>query len=360
MSSINNNTTSNPKDLRKEIEFTMLDFNDNNKTKTIGNINIDDSSYIEEEDKTYIYNTTVEDISSNYEEDDNEEDDEDDDEDEVDLQDLDDEVKERISKESNDTEIEDDDEFVKNKSQQTNKSTTDATISAIKENPIKKFLVKHEIPRKIFHSSIGILTLWLYTKGTTVPQLFIPLFTAFILVLANDLIRLNNPEINNFITSKMWFIIRESEKDSYNGVLFYLAGVLIVLYLYPKDISVLSILLLSWADTAASTVGRQFGKYTPKISENKSLAGSLGSFVTGVFASYLWYGFFIPSYPVNKPGEIFWSQNHSYLNIHNFSLIVGLVASVSEFIDLWGLDDNFTIPVLSGTSLYWIANLAHT
>ncbi|KAI5964624.1 DGK1 [Candida pseudojiufengensis] len=339
------------KGIKNEIEDSMLSFN--NKTISTPNNNKINSSYIEEEDKTYIYNTTIEDdISSNYEEEDD-----DDDEENV-IQDLEDEIRERLSKESNDTEIEEDDEpTIKKDIKQSSTSNPKTDLTKTK---FEKFITKHEIPRKVFHSSIGILTLWLYTKGTTIPQLFAPLLTAFVLVLANDLIRLHNPEINKFITSKMWFIIRENEKESYNGVLFYLAGVLIVLYLYPKDISVLSILLLSWADTAASTVGRQFGKYTPKIGKNKSLAGSLGSFFVGILSSYLWYGCLIPNYPVNKPGEIFWSPNHSFLNIHILSLIVGVVASVSEFIDLWGLDDNFTIPVLSGTCLYWITKIAQS
>lgn len=325
--------TSSPKPKPQNVtSFSMLDFDEAK------------NSYIEEEDRTYIYNTTNEDVSS-------EEDDDNDDEEEDGIQVL--------SRKSSDTDLDVTDSGVMEKINVNNQSKVDKISSSPVQGKFKQFLVKHEIPRKVFHSSIGVLTLWLYTKGTTVPQLFVPLFTCFSGVLINDLVRLHNPEINKFITSQMWFIIRESERNSYNGTLFYLAGVLIVLYLYPKDISVLSILLLSWADTAASTVGRKYGKYTPKIGNRKSLAGSLGSFAVGMFAAYLLYGYFIPCYDVNNPGDIYWTPKLSKLNFHVYSILVGLIASVSELIDLWGLDDNFTIPVLSGTLIYWLVRLFH-
>lgn len=317
--------------------FSMLDFDEAQ------------NSYVEEEDKTYVYNTTNDDGTS--EEEDEDDDDDDDEEDEF----------QALSSKSSDTDLDVNDSGVTEKINANNKSKagSSASSSSPVKGKFKQFLVKHEIPRKVFHSSIGVLTLWLYTKGTTIPQLFVPLFTCFSGVLINDLVRLNNPEINKFVTSQMWFIIRESEKNSYNGTLFYLAGVLIVLYLYPKDISVLSILLLSWADTAASTVGRKYGKYTPKLGERKSLAGALGSFAIGVFSAYLLYGYFIPGYDVNNPGDIYWTPELSKLNFHVYSILVGFIASVSELVDLWGLDDNFTIPVLSGTLVYWLVRLFH-
>ncbi|CAI5756338.1 unnamed protein product [Candida verbasci] len=305
-------TTSKVSDpLKKEINPTFFKFDPNH-------------SYSEEDDKTYVYNSSQISI----------------DEEEIE------EEEEEVIEDTDDTSI-------------------DKTIEIeqksveVKQVTVRQFLTKHEIPRKVFHSSIGILTLYLYTQGVKIPQLFIPLFTAFMGVLINDLIRLNNPEINKIVTKYMWFIIRDKEINSYNGTLYYLAGVLIVLYLYPKDISVLSILLLSWADTSASTFGRMYGKYTFQIGKGKSFAGSLASCITGIITSYIFYGYFIPNYNVNQPGDIYWSQDSSYLSIHIYSIVVGLVASFSEFIDFFNIDDNFTIPVLSGTLLCLIVGWAH-
>lgn len=326
--------------LRKEIKRTILDFDSN-------------SSYIEEEDKTYIYTN-----SSIIDEDDEMEDDEEEDVSGELLNGEDDDL-DSTEVEGEDNVDEDDDDS----------STVLEKLDGVSSKDEKKqeftqpltfyqFLKKHEIPRKIFHSSIGVLTLWLYTLGVTINQLFIPLGTCFMGVLINDLVRLNNPKLNEKICHVMSFMIRDSEYDSYNGTLFYLAGVLIVLYMYPKDISVLSILLLSWADTSASTFGRAFGKYTPKISKGKSLAGCLASCVTGIITSYLWYGYFIPAYNnVNKPGEIYWNEQTNNLSLNVFSLAVGIITSLSEAVDFAGIDDNFTIPVLSGTGIYWLVRL---
>ena len=328
-------TTSSPKPKPQNMaSFSMLNFDEAK------------NSYIEEEDRTYIYNTTNEGVSSE-------------EEDDVEAEDDDESENQGLSRKSSDTDLDVTDSGVTEKLNLKSQKAVDTATPPPVQGKFKQFLVKHEIPRKVFHSSIGVLTLWLYTKGTTIPQLFVPLFTCFSGVLINDLIRLHNPEINKFVTSQMWFIIRESEKNSYNGTLFYLAGVLIVLYLYPKDISVLSILLLSWADTAASTVGRKWGKYTPKLGNRKSLAGSLGSFAVGTFAAYLLYEYFIPGYNVNNPGDIYWTPELSKLNIHIYSILVGFIASISELIDIWGLDDNFTIPVLSGTLIYWLVRVFH-
>ena len=318
--------------LRKEIKKTILDFDSN-------------QSYIEEEDRTYIYNN-----SSILDDDDELEDAEaEDDEDSYELDDTEIEIEE------------DDSSIVLEKvANSTTDFSKDSNSSATEKPSLTfyQFLKKHEIPRKLFHSSIGVLTLWLYTIGVTVPQLFIPLGSVFTVLLVNDLVRLNNPVLNEKICSVMSFVIRDNEYNSYNGTLFYLVGVLIVLYAYPKDISVLSILLLSWADTAASTFGRAFGKYTPQIASGKSLAGCLASCVTGVLTAYLWYGYFIPQYNYwNQPGEIYWNASSNKLSLPIYSLLIGVITSISEVIDLAGIDDNFTIPVFSGTCIYWLVRL---
>ncbi|RCK55349.1 CTP-dependent diacylglycerol kinase 1 [Candida viswanathii] len=324
--------------LRKDIKQTILDFDSN-------------SSYIEEEDKTYIYTN-----SSIIDDDDDEE------EEDVsaDLLDGDDDDLDNTEVEVDAEEEDDDDDSstVLEKPESESSKGVEKKPEFTQPLTFYQFLKKHEIPRKVFHSSIGVLTLWLYTLGVTVPQLFIPLGFCFAGVLINDLVRLNNPKLNEKICRFMSFMIRESEYNSYNGTLFYLAGVLIVLFLYPKDISVLSILLLSWADTSASTFGRAFGKYTPKISKGKSLAGCLASCLTGIITGYLWYGYFIPAYSyVNQPGDIYWNEQTNKMSLTVFTMAIGLIASLSEGLDFGGIDDNFTIPVISGTAVYWLVRL---
>ncbi|CAJ0909680.1 19799_t:CDS:2 [Entrophospora sp. SA101] len=130
----------------------------------------------------------------------------------------------------------------------------------------------------------------------------------------------------------------------------------------PMDISAISILILSWCDTAASVVGRKYGKYTYKFSTGKTLAGTLGAIVVGTTI-----------------GLIFWNNNSSDLTSFNYnvsindsdsnssngginrlltlSLLTGVIGGISELVDVYGLDDNLVIPIFSG-SLLWLLLVA--
>jgi diacylglycerol kinase (CTP) len=154
--------------------------------------------------------------------------------------------------------------------------------------------------------------------------------------------------------------MREKEIHGFNGVIWYILGLDFAFSFTTKDISVLAVLLLSWSDTAASTCGRAWGHLTPKIARNKSLAGSLAAFCVGVISSYILYGYIVPEYSqYNTPGSIFWTPETSYLNLHTMSFLAGIVAALSEGIDLFNWDDNFTIPVLSSIFFYVVIYAFH-
>lgn len=169
--------------------------------------------------------------------------------------------------------------------------------------------------------------------------------------------------------------MRESEVDGWNGVISYLLGAFIVLRFFPKDVGVMGVLLLSWCDTAASTFGRLWGKYTPKVRQGKSLAGSLAAVVMGVVAAAAFWGYVAPVWgPGSDSGENAFAFQGTLtlplqirevlgsskaastvtggLALGIMSLWAGFVASASEAIDLFGWDDNLTIPVLCGAGLW--------
>lgn len=167
--------------------------------------------------------------------------------------------------------------------------------------------------------------------------------------------------------------MRESEAhDKYNGVISYLAGVWFVMYFCAKDVAVLSVLALSFCDTAASTFGRLWGKYTPRIRKGKSLAGSIAACVVGAISALLFYVVIAPlaKPELNTGRNAFAFQDHlnlpdticDTLNLTScsvggrkalliVSILFGFVASLSEVVDLFGLDDNLTIPVLCGIGM---------
>jgi len=171
--------------------------------------------------------------------------------------------------------------------------------------------------------------------------------------------------------------MRESEVDGWNGVIWYLLGAWIVLRWFPKDIGVVSVLLLSWCDTAASTFGRLWGRYTPRIRRGKSLAGSLAALLVGVGTAVMFWGWITPMWgepqgydtgenafafqsqltlPSQVRGLLGWSSEQASITgtlaLGAMSLWAGFVASASEAIDFFGWDDNLTIPVLCGVGLW--------
>lgn len=237
----------------------------------------------------------------------------------------------------------------------------------------RTFVHKYEVPRKALHVSIGFFVVWLYTTGTQTSSVPPYLMTALLPIASIDWLRHRYASINRLYVRLLGALMRESEYDGWNGVIFYLLGAWIVLYFFPKDVAVVSVLLLSWCDTAASTFGRLWGRYTPRIRRGKSLAGSLAAMLAGVATSVFFYAWLVPKYGPMPGDEGFMFKGvlslpaalASKLGLSKASATIGgplalgvvslwsgLVASVSEAVDIFGWDDNLTIPVLSGSGIW--------
>lgn len=239
----------------------------------------------------------------------------------------------------------------------------------------RSFIHRHEIPRKFLHVSIGFLTLYLYLNGTQSDAIHPILLSMLIPIFTVELLRMQWPALNTVYIRYLGALMRESEAhDRYNGVISYLAGAWAVMRFCQKDVAVMAILLLSWCDTAASTFGRLWGKYTPRIRKGKSLAGTLAAFVVGVAAALAFWGAIAPTVPEAwNQGEnyfafdgsltlhpwirehLHWTKSQSTLRGPSALAVAafasGFIACCSEAVDLWGLDDNLTIPLLSGAAL---------
>ncbi|KAI0407842.1 cytidylyltransferase [Xylaria palmicola] len=233
---------------------------------------------------------------------------------------------------------------------------------------------RHEVPRKALHVSIGFFVYWLYVTGTQTSAVPPYLMAALIPIASVDFLRHQYPSLNRFYVKCLGALMRETEYAGWNGVIFYLLGAWIVLRFFPKDVSVVAVMLLSWCDTAASTFGRLYGRYTPRLRRGKSLAGSLAAFLVGVATAGWFWGILAP-----QTGPFPGDDQHPFmfqgvLRLPTFAANIlgldpstalrgaaalgvmsvwsGLVAAGSEVIDLFGWDDNLTIPVLSGVGIW--------
>ena len=237
----------------------------------------------------------------------------------------------------------------------------------------RTFVHKHEVPRKVLHVSIGFFVIWLYVRGTQTSVVPPYLMSALIPITITDWLRHKYDSVNRFYVKMLGALMRESEFAGWNGVIFYLLGAWITLFFFPKDVGVMGVLLLSWCDTAASTFGRLWGRYTPRLRRGKSLAGSLAAFAVGVATSYIWWGWLaqsigpmpgdenfmfkgVLSLPTAVSTALGLSKDQSAISGHLalgvLSIWSGFVASASEVVDLFGWDDNLTIPVLSGIGIW--------
>lgn len=237
----------------------------------------------------------------------------------------------------------------------------------------RTFVHKHEVPRKALHVSIGFFVIWLYLSGTQTRAVCPYLMAALVPIAAVDVLRHHHAPFNRFYVKVLGALMRESEFSGYNGVIYYLLGAWIVLFYFPKDVGVMGTLLLSWCDTAASTFGRLYGRYTPRIRRGKSLAGSLAAFLVGVGTAAWFWGWLAPTRGPFPGDEHFMFTGSLHLPqrlaeavgltaaeatvsggiaLGIMSVWSGFVAAASEVIDLFGWDDNLTIPVLSGLGMW--------
>lgn len=255
----------------------------------------------------------------------------------------------------------------------------DALVNSAKESmsegdkkgvnkPKLKTPVDWEIPRKTLHTSIGFVTLYLYSIHTEPRDIVVFLSMALAIIVPADILRLRSQSFERFYERCLGFLMRESEKKHTNGVIWYIIGVIFVLSIYPKDIAVVSILILSWADTAASTFGRAFGSLTPKLpsrlpilclplAPRKSVAGFIAGSITGACIAVGFWTWFVSfgdtesSWHWSSSTESTSSLTH-WVGLGVLGAVSGLVSGVAEALDLGSLDDNLTLPIISGGCLW--------
>ena len=181
--------------------------------------------------------------------------------------------------------------------------------------------------RALFHilSGLSIVIAALLLPRTV---LLIALGVAAAAFLSIDLIRLRVPRLNRRFVQLLMPFLKRNEAYRLTGSSYMLAASLIALLVFPRDIAVLAICFLAVGDTSATLVGGYIGKM--KIF-GKTLEGVLACFISCVAAGLILY----------QVG----------LNISVLTVIVGAVgATIAEALPL-PINDNLTIPLLSGLAM---------
>ena len=206
------------------------------------------------------------------------------------------------------------------------------TLENLKESLLPARTDMHLL-RKIWHMATGTIAITLFMLSGQDQHLWGWSTLAFAFVgFSVDFIRLRYPKANEFAIKFMGILMRENERNDYSGLPFYALGCGLALLLYSPHVAVLAVMFLVFSDPISSYFGVKYGR--TKILPNKSLQGSAAGFCTCYLITLI-YGICI---------------GHVAFDLLLFALLAGLIGAVSELFSVL-VDDNLTIPVLSGLGL---------
>lgn len=157
---------------------------------------------------------------------------------------------------------------------------------------------------------------------------------AVLLFLPIDFLRHKYPALNDWMVHAFKPIMRTSEIHKIAGTTYLLSGVCVIIALFPRPVVALTLLFLAFADPIASFVGIKYGK--DKVFGHKSIQGFMAAFAVCAVATALFLSYY----------------NIMLDRVIVVSLLAGLIGALAELIPIGKLDDNFTLPVLSGFGLY--------
>jgi dolichol kinase len=130
-------------------------------------------------------------------------------------------------------------------------------------------------------------------------------------------------------------MLREHEYDRskfrVNGATWVLLSVIFCIMVFPKNIAVFGLLMLSFADSTSALAGRMWGK--KQFAPNRSYVGTIVFFIVGLLIMML-----APKY---------FYAGKEYL----IAFIAVIVTTIADAMSL-PVDDNFTIPVTACTVMF--------
>ncbi|MGE0526970.1 MAG: diacylglycerol/polyprenol kinase family protein [Bdellovibrionales bacterium] len=159
-------------------------------------------------------------------------------------------------------------------------------------------------------------------------------------IIGFDWLRLRLTLVNRFFQWVFRPFLRQSEADRMSGSSTLMAGITVIVLLFPRNVVLLTLLFFALADPLASYFGIRYGK-RDKLIGNKSLQGSLAAFAACFVMSLLFYTI------------------HDLMRERLFivGLLSGLVGAFSELVPIWRIDDNFVFPVMCAmllTGLFYV------
>ena len=182
-----------------------------------------------------------------------------------------------------------------------------------------------ELLRKSIHLSGLILPVIYFFLDKPTMLIFAGILAG--IAIAIELVKWVFPSFGNFFFQIFAPLLRTHErKGAITGATYYLISAFLCVRFFPKTLAVVCIFFMVLGDLAAALVGKKWGK--TKLIGAKSLEGSAACFVVCAVIAL------VKLHPV-------------------IGIIGALVATIVEMLP-FPVDDNLTVPLVSGAVMYFL------
>lgn len=196
------------------------------------------------------------------------------------------------------------------------------------------------LARKLWHMTMGLVIVTLYMMGMPQDTALTILGALFVWSVTMETLRLRNPVLNEKCIKFFGPLIRSNEVDRISGMPYYIASSIVAIAVFPKPVAILSLAYLAFGDPLASLVGILYSNRSVKLFNGKSLHGTAAGYMVCALVTWIFLR----------------STGMHGLDLIRLTLLGGFAGALAESLPL-ELDDNFTIPVVSGF-IMWIGFIA--
>ncbi len=197
-------------------------------------------------------------------------------------------------------------------------------------NQPKQLPYKREVLRKLTHLFAFVIPgsyLFIPLSKSTMLAIMIPVAMTMFLI---DISRLRDWKLWHLLRRLILPVIRESEElGNFTGATYILATAALTIALFSPAVAILSLCYIIVGDPASALIGRRFGIHKFK---NRSFEGSLAFLVACLMIMFI-----VPDISLTV------------------RIIGALVATITEALS-FNIDDNATVPLVSGTVMTILIN----
>jgi len=191
--------------------------------------------------------------------------------------------------------------------------------------------------RKSWHMFMGLMIAFIYLGGIAQEKAVLLLSFFLALDLFIERTRLRSPAVNEKVLKYWAPFMRVHEMNQLSTIPHYLSSILLAVAIFPKPVAVLSILYLACGDPIASLFGILYGCKGPRFKCGKTMIGTSAGVVVCALLTFVFLKTLAIPYPT----------------ILTLSVIGGVAGGTTELLP-FDIDDNFTIPIVSGFVM-WLA-----